>query len=237
MRAYLALLGLTLAACSSSNETTPAERLNNLGKPALTPLGSTADRDTPAARAASAPVPARASAYEPISTEQATWPAPFVPGATCQLTARQAATIRTRPRADAPQFGQLAAGDKVQLAARTADGWVGFNPGTAQAANVGIFRLRWVRAAEAFDLNESCAKLPVVQAPPLGCLLMAVQAVPVHPHPVAGTSRLSTIPAGSYAQVVRTGMGGEKWTEVRVPGSGMHGYVAPNNLNFSGDCQ
>ena len=26
---------------------------------------------------------------------------------------------------------------------RTADGWLGFDPGVAQAANVGIFRLRW----------------------------------------------------------------------------------------------
>ena len=234
MRSYLALLGLALAACSS-NSTTPAERPDNLGKPATTPLGTTADKATPATRPVA---PAPATAEVPAPTTLPTWPAPFKAAATgCSRVATRAATILARPVAGANKFGQLAVGDKVSLLARTADGWVGFDPGSAQAGNVGILRLRWVRASEAFGPGAKCPPLPLVQAPPLGCLLMAARATPVHPRPAPGTARLSTIPAGSYAQVVTAAVGPGKWAEVLVPGTIIHGYVAQGDLSFSGNCQ
>lgn len=234
MRPYLALVGLALAACSS-NTTTPAERLDNLGKPATTPLSAPTDKEArPAATAA--PTPATATA--PVPATPATWPAPFAATYSgCARIATRAATILARPVAGANRFGQLTVGDRVMLLARTADGWVGFDPGSAQAGNVGIFRLRWVRANEAFAPGTDCQPLPLVQAPPLGCLLMAARATPVHPHPAPGTARLGTIPAGSYAQVVRPAVGPDKWAEVRVPGSALPGYVAQADINFSGDCQ
>lgn len=123
------------------------------------------------------------------------------------------------------------------LAAQTTDGWVGFNPGTAQAANVGIFRLRWVRAYEAFGLGKSCGQLPVVQAPPLGCLLMAQHATTVRRQPASGAAPLSTIPTGSYAQVVKSAVGPAKWLAVLVPGQSVPGYVALADANLTGDCQ
>ncbi|NML65498.1 hypothetical protein HHL22_09810 [Hymenobacter sp. RP-2-7] len=231
MRFYLPLLALAVLGCTANTN------------PNDTPLGT-----APAAPAPAMPAtPAVADSNQPASARNTVaapqgvaWPMPFAPaaGLGCTRVAKRAVTIRMRPGAGAAQFGQLAVGDKVRLAARTADGWVGFNPGTAQAANVGIFRLRWVRASEAFAPSDSCARLPVVQAPPpLCCLLMAARATPVHPHPAPSTARLSIIPAGSYAQVVKTAVGPGKWTEVLVPGSTAHGYVAPGDVNFSGDCQ
>ena len=41
-------------------------------------------------------------------------------------------------------FGTISVGDTHEALARTADGWVGFDPGVAQAANVGLARHRWV---------------------------------------------------------------------------------------------
>lgn len=223
MRCSFVLLALGLAGCSSGTppaSTAPAD---------TAPLGTAADK---AVSATTAPSPAPATA-KPVS-----WPAPFTPaaGSLCRRVAARGATIRMRPAADAAQFGQLTVGDQVRLAARTADGWVGFSPGSAQAANVGVFRLRWVRATEAFAPGDSCAQLPLVIAPPAGCLLMAARALPVRAQPAATAPLLSTIPAGSYAQIARATKPGT-WVAVVVPGQRAPGYVAGADANFSGPCQ
>jgi hypothetical protein len=133
------------------------------------------------------------------------WPVPFRPdaGRQCVRRAQRPVAVYQRPAAGAAKFGQLAAGEAVSLAARTADGWVGFDPATAQATNVGIFRLRWVRAADAFGPADSCARLPLVAAPPPGCLLIATHPVPVRVEPAPDMFIEFTIPAGSYARVLR----------------------------------
>ncbi|OON70780.1 hypothetical protein B0919_01855 [Hymenobacter sp. CRA2] len=198
-------------------------------------------QEKPAEVAASAPPAASDASVQPSTAELATaaWPEAFVPSADrlCPRTAAQPVRIYQRPNASATIFGQLAAGERVTLAARTADGWVGFDPGTAQAANVGIFRLRWVRAADAFGGADGCT-LPLVTAPPIGCLLMAGRAVPVRAAASATAEVLSTIPAGSYAQVLRqVPVGAAQWAEVTVPGRQEPGYVAPDDVNLSGPCE
>lgn len=246
MRSLSLLLGLALAACSSGPDATTGSaaetdsgsirsRIDNLNKPSVTPLGSADDRQLSADRTG-APMPATAEA--PLAADgPTTWPAPFEPTrGTCTRVATRAATILTRPRSGAPKFGQLTVGDRLALVARTADGWVGFSPGSAQAGNSGIFRLRWVRATEAFAPGDSCTQLPLVQAPPLGCLLMAQHPVVVHEQPAAGASVLSTIPRNSYARVVQASSGHDKWLEIVVPGRSVHGYVAPADASLSGDC-
>lgn len=231
MRYSFALLAVALAGCSyGNNANTPP---TSDGLPPV-PISKADDNKSPMP-----PEPATATAPDTVAAG-ATWPAAFAPaaGSSCTRVATRAATIRMRPAAGADQFGQLAVGDKVMLAARTADGWVGFNPQTAQAANVGIFRLRWVQASEAFGPGDNCPQLPLVAAPPAGCLLMAARATPVRQQPAAGAMQLSTIPAGSYAQVVKSAAsqpGG--WVEVLVPGRTVHGYVAGADANFSGPCQ
>lgn len=231
MRYSFALLALALASCSPSTDKPEMAALPHVPVSPASDHENSMPPEPAQSGAATSPAPAEASA-------PAAWPAPFKAAATgCTRVATRAATILARPVAGAATFGQLAVGDKVSLLARTADGWVGFDPGSAQAGNVGIFRLRWVQASEAFAPGDSCPPLPLVQAPPLGCLLMAARATPVHPHPAPGTARLSTIPAGSYAQVVKAAVGPDKWAEVLVPGSAVHGYVAQDDSNFSGDCQ
>lgn len=233
MRYPFALLTLGLAGCSAGPTT------DGTAKPPAAPLGTLADKNQPAATQPPAPRPATAQAPPPASKTD--WPAPFAlaPARLCARTATHPATIWMRPGAQAQQFGQLAVGDHVQLAARTADGWVGFNPGSAQAANVGIFRLRWVRAVAAFAPGDSCARLPLVVAPPpAGCLLMAARALPVRQQPAAGATVVSTIPAGSYAQVAGwPGSRAGNWVEVLVPGHATHGYVAAADASFSGPCR
>ena len=38
----------------------------------------------------------------------------------------------------------MSAGDTYDILARTAEGWVGFDPGVAQAGNIGLAHHRWV---------------------------------------------------------------------------------------------
>jgi hypothetical protein len=53
------------------------------------------------------------------------------------------------------------AGGSNTFDARTADGWYGFDPGVAQAANVGLYRLWWVR--DSISFTPSCAgDIPLV---------------------------------------------------------------------------
>ncbi|MGI4867559.1 MAG: hypothetical protein ACRYFZ_26805 [Janthinobacterium lividum] len=217
LRSFLCLLsGCLLLACS------PQQATDTATSPAAAPATSAAATAVPASGAA------------------VSWPAPFSPVASqqCVRVATRPASIYHLPVVATPQFGQLAKGEKVTLAARTATGWVGFDPGTAQAANVGVFRLRWVRTADAFGADSAgCAQLPVVSAPPAGCLLMAAHPVAVRARPAASAALLGTIPTGSYAQVGPQTNAVKGWTIIELPGQATPGYVAEADVNLTGPCR
>ncbi len=52
----------------------------------------------------------------------------------CMVTGTMDLTIYRLPDPASDVFGILSAGDSHEVLARTADGWVGFDPGIAQAA-------------------------------------------------------------------------------------------------------
>ena len=62
----------------------------------------------------------------------------------CMFTANIDLTAYRLPDISSDVFGTMSAGDTYEALARTADGWVGFDPGVAQAANVGLARHRWI---------------------------------------------------------------------------------------------
>lgn len=70
---------------------------------------------------------------------------PAGPTGACTFTATADMTVYRLPDASSDVFGTIEAGDTYEVLAATADGWVGFDPGVAQAANVGLARLRWVQ--------------------------------------------------------------------------------------------
>ena len=186
------------------------------------------------ANPAATPAPASASGTT------VNWPAPFtsVADSQCVRVATRLASIYYLPLAATSRFGQLAKGDEVTLAARTATGWVGFDPGTAQAANVGVFRLRWVRPADAFGADSAaCAHLPVVVTPPAGCVLMADHPIAVRARPAAGAALLSTIPTGSYAQIRPQTNAVNNWLTINLPDQLTPGYVAAAAGNLTGPCR
>lgn len=62
----------------------------------------------------------------------------------CTFTANADLTVYRLPDSTSDVFGTMLLGESYQALARTADGWIGFDPGIAQAGNVGLAHHRWV---------------------------------------------------------------------------------------------
>jgi len=77
-----------------------------------------------------------------LTLASCTLPASPVP---CVFTANVSLTAYRLPDTTSDVFGTMPAGDTHEALAQTADGWVGFDPGVAQAANVGLARHRWIQ--------------------------------------------------------------------------------------------
>jgi hypothetical protein len=75
-------------------------------------------------------------------------------GGPCTFTANVEMTAYRLPDASSDVFGAMGAGESFEALARTADGWVGFDPGVAQAGNQGLARHRWVQDSVTF--SPSC---------------------------------------------------------------------------------
>ena len=150
---------------------------------ALTPAGST-------------PTP---TALTPTDT-------PSGPTATpgeCTVTANGDLTIYDRPSTSAQVFSNQSAGFSTPVTARTEDGWYGFDPGVAQAANIGVFRLRWINSNDNVTLNGDCAGQPVVVPPePTLCYEMPMAPVDVYTTPVTSSTVVATLQPEDYAAIV-----------------------------------
>lgn len=79
---------------------------------------------------------------------------PTAGGGPCNFTANADLTVYRLPDGTSSLFGTISAGETHEALARTADGWIGFDPGVAQAGNVGLARHRWVQAN--ISLSSSC---------------------------------------------------------------------------------
>jgi len=62
----------------------------------------------------------------------------------CMFAANEDLTVYRLPDVSSGVFGTMSSGDTYEALAQTADGWVGFDPGVAQAGNVGLARHRWI---------------------------------------------------------------------------------------------
>ena len=67
------------------------------------------------------------------------------PQGPCEFTGTTDLTVYRLPIAGSDIFGTLPAGETHEVLARTADGWIGFDPGIAQAGNTGLARHRWIQ--------------------------------------------------------------------------------------------
>lgn len=157
----------------------------------------------------------------------------------CEIVAEGEVTAYDRPSVDAHVFGHMTPGLRVRAQGRTADGWLGFDPGVAQAPNVGVFRLRWVQESGAVRLEGGCDDLPALVGPPAGvCFTMAMDAVDVHAKPDVSSLVVATMSIGDYAGVV--GLTADGWARVDLtPGNtglSVEGWIEAATLNMNGPC-
>ena len=158
---------------------------------------------------------------------------------TCTLTAQTDVTVYQRPSTAANQFGTLAAGETAEATAQTADGWLGFDPGTAQAANVGVFRLRWVAPDADVALTGGCSGLPqAASVSPTACYFMAMADTAVYSAPDNSSATMAMINAGGYSAVTGQTAGG--WYRLNLQDGSLSqagsGWLNPNDANFNGPC-
>jgi hypothetical protein len=157
----------------------------------------------------------------------------------CELVPKGNLMAYERPSIDAPVFATLPPAGKVQVEAVTADGWLGFDPGYAQAGNVGLFRLRWVRGGGAFSLEGACADVEQVVAPAAGvCFLMAVQEMPVYARSDVESPVIATLQLADYAEVLGVT---DAWVYADLSegslGLDLHGWIPRDLASFNGDCE
>ena len=148
---------------------------------------------------------------------------PGIDAGPCELIAEGELTVYNRPHLDAAVFGTMSTGFRVQPEARTADGWWGFEPGVAQAANIGVFRLRWVHESSPIRLEGCCVCPPEVVGPPPGvCFDMPMEDVDVYVAPSYGGSNLLLTNLTGHPAVVmpngfRSGDGTPTSITLRMP--------------------
>ncbi len=167
-------------------------------------------------------------------------PTPTGTAVPCTLTANSDVTLYNRPDTGSGQFGVLSAGEQATMGGQAANGWLGFDPAVAQAANVGIFRLRWVAPGSDVTQAGSCDTLP--QYPtisPTACYEMAMADISVYDQPADTATVIATLPAGEYTAI--TGKNAQNWYQVDLGDgsladthSGQTGWIAPAAANFNG---
>lgn len=160
------------------------------------------------------------------------------PAGQCALVVSKPITAYTRPSLQAAVFGKLSVGDQLPVSAATADGWLGFDPGVAQAANVGPFRWRWVQKSDALKLEGACAQLPVVASlPPTACFQMFLEQTKIYTSANAASPVLATAQPEDYAQVIAAN---DKWLELDLNVGSFKqakpGWIARADANFNGPC-
>lgn len=174
------------------------------------------------------------------TTETAPSPTVTPTAGPCMIIADSDLAVYQRPSASADVFGTMTAGESYPAGGQTADGWFGFDPGVAQAANIGVFRLRWVQeGTSGLRLEGDCAAVPVVVGPPPGvCFDMPMDTTQVYAAPDLASSVVATMALGDYAAVIGRAT---SWAQVDLSqgntGLAVTGWVEEWTINLNGPCE
>jgi len=157
----------------------------------------------------------------------------------CQLTPVNPVTVYDRPSASADLFGTLDAGEAIQPQVKTADGFYGFDPGVAQAGNVGIFRNRWILKTYQVELSGNCSQVDTVVGPITNlCYVMSMGDTPVYTDADTGSALVTTLHVGDYVQALGTSSG---WVQIdlNVGSTNINslGWVQEGGIGYNGGCE
>jgi hypothetical protein len=119
------------------------------------------------------------------------------------VVAEDSISVYARPDSADGRWGVLVPGDSVVIEATTRDGWLGFDPGVAQAGNSGSFRYRWIEPGRSYSVIGDPSMLEVVWGPGAGIpYAMTFEPVNVHAEPDPLSAVLGTLPGESAAAIV-----------------------------------
>lgn len=160
----------------------------------------------------------------------------------CELRAQSDITVYARPSIEADVFGVLSAGEQVLVTGRTADGWLGFEPGSAQAGNSGVFRLRWIAGNADMTLEGDCDALPLLAGPPPGvCFTMFMGDTLIFAEPTMTSASVVILSTGDYARVQGKTAGNWAWfwVDLSVGNTGRDGtgWIPGAHVNLNGPCE
>lgn len=147
-------------------------------------------------------------------------PPPPDQGQYCYVLPNAQMTVYMRPSRDADVFGTLTIQDKPTVGGKTDDGWIGFDPGVAQAPNVGPFRLRYIQPNGPYTLQGNCSYIPhVVTLQAKTCFIMTQTDTPIYAAPDTSASIIATMHYADYiSAVAKKNSGKENWIKVDSKG-------------------
>jgi hypothetical protein len=167
-------------------------------------------------------------------------PLPPVPGS-CTFTATDTVTIYRLPDFASNVFSTVGAGFSLPLNSQTADGWLGFDPGYAQAGNIGPFHNRWIPPDAPVNLSSGCSALPVVWGPPAGVCFVTPGGATINIFAQPDTS--STIAGLLHAYdfgAVLGNLASMDWVKIDLApsntGQAVTGWVQQDHVFFQGSC-
>ncbi len=121
----------------------------------------------------------------------------------CILVCIDSVDVFTRPDSSAIFMIRLAPHVQVVISGRTVDGWLGFDPGIAQAANIGSFRLRWIAGDARYVTDGEISCVPVVWGPRPGITYaMIYESSALYSEPDSNSSVVDSVPSSCAAGIV-----------------------------------
>ena len=157
----------------------------------------------------------------------------------CYVGSAGGKTAYNRPSVQAEVFGQVPDDNPMQVNGLTQDGWIGFEPGVAQAGNIGLFRLRWLPPGTG-SLQGDCESLPTLPSLPANvCFTMAMGEEPVYSAASESASIVASLQLNAYAGVVSRTPDGWLELDLTVGSMGVSGpgWIPAATANFNGPCR
>jgi len=155
----------------------------------------------------------------------------------CMLICMDSVDVFSRPDSAAPLMIRLGPRNKVIISGKTVDGWLGFDPGVAQAANTGSFRLRWIPGDGKFVIDGELSDVPLVWGPPPGITFAMIYEVStLYSEPDSLSAIVDTMPPLSAAGILsRT----DEWYLLDLAigplGQDIEGWIESADVSVSGD--
>ena len=158
-------------------------------------------------------------------------------GCECTLICLDSIDVFTRPDSSAMFMIRLAPRNQVIISGRTADGWLGFDPGVAQAANIGSFRLRWIAGDARYVIDGELSSVPVVWGPRVGITYaMIYETSLLYSEPDNTSAIVDSMPSSSAAGIVSKT---EDWylldLSIGPLGLDIKGWIRAADVSVNGD--